>query len=307
MTTDRIGKLLTFGAAALFLTMSSSRIEAAQVLYRETYGTATTGGQEAPQLYDWAVHVGATAINESAQTGTAPASVNRTANGSKPGTAGEVIGNVNAGPVIGATPAAYGQGIPFATTANANVLFWSPEYPARSATAGINPAAYPGGLEFSWFQGNQNTTTNWKVAIHQGGQWYVSQQQFFNNTGVGSASNFALGDNDGNGGTSHGAELKKFLYTSAASAWNVLNFDGTFTLGATPGTGTGASGTVLSVGAQPGSNLTGVIDAFGLFSDIPGANNRRFDSYTIAAIPEPASVALALFSAVGLAMAARRR
>ena len=208
------------------------------------------------------------------------AAVNRTANGSKPGTA-DTIGNVNSGPVLGTTPTAYGQGIAFASTAAGPVIFWTPEYATASGTgSGIDPGVYPD-LKFSWYEGNGDTTADLRVAVKVNGQWYVTQQQFLMTAGVANAANFAFGGDDGNGGTSHGSELKSFVYTTNASAWFLLNFDGTFTLGGTPGTGTGASGTVLTMGAQPASNLSGVIDAFGLFSEIVGTGNRRFDTFTI--------------------------
>jgi hypothetical protein len=286
---------------ALFASNSSD----AAIIYRETFGTATTGGQGASQGYDWGLHTGTTAANLSADTSTNQ-SVNRSANSSKPGTA-DAIGQVNAGPVIGATPAAYGAGIPFATPAVGNVLFWTPEYPSASGTAGIDPSTLSA-LTFSWYQGNGNTDGSWRVAIHQGGQWYVSQTQFSNTASVSSAGNFAQGGDDGNGGSSHGSELKSLAYSNSASSWFQLNFDGTFTLGATPGTGTGGAGTVLSLGATPGSNLSGVIDAFGLFSDVPGAaGNRRFDTFTIDAVPEPATMLLAAIGGCALVVAGGRR
>src|SRR4051812_49617772 len=98
---------LSLLTAVAFLAISSFQPDArADILYRETFGTATTSGQGASQGYDWAIHNTGTAVNKSASTDTT-AAINRTANGSKPGTA-DTLGNINAGPVIGATPGAYG-------------------------------------------------------------------------------------------------------------------------------------------------------------------------------------------------------
>jgi fibronectin-binding autotransporter adhesin len=261
---------------------SAQQTAQADILYRETFGTATTGGQGPAQGYDWAIHTGATAVNKSASTDTVEA-INRTANASKPGTT-DAFGNINSGPVIGATPGAYAAGIAFASTAAGTVIFWTPEYPTSSGTGlGIDPTAYPS-VKFSWYQGCADTTGNWRLAVKVGGQWYVSQQSFLNTAAVSSAANFAQGGDDGNGGANHGSELKSFLYTTNASAWFLLNFDGGFTMGGTPGTGTGGDGTVLSLGAQPGANLSGTIDAFGMFSETTGGANRRFDTFMIEGI-----------------------
>ena len=268
--------ITSFGLLVVSLSCCTTR---ASILYRETFGDSNTGSQDAAQSFDWAVHAGSTAVNQSASTGTTNA-INRTANASKPGSS-DTIGNVNAGTVIGTIPAAYGQGIAFASTAAGPVIFWTPEYPTASGTgSGINPNLYST-LKFSWYEGNGDITGSWRVAVKVGGQWYVTQQQFLTTAGVANAANFALGGDDGNGGTSHGSELKSFIYSTNASTWFLLNFDGAFTLGGTPGTGTGASGTVLSLGAQPGANLSGTIDAFGMFSDVVGTANRRFDTFTI--------------------------
>lgn len=278
----------------------------ADVLYRETFGTDVTGGQGTSAGYDWDIAIGLTATDKSASIDTVSA-INRTANGSKPGSAGELLGQVNAGSVVGATPAAYGAGIPFVTQPSGNAIFWTPEYATTSGTgSGINPNSFSS-LSFSWFQGNAATDSSFRVALQIGGQWYVSQQQFLNVAAVTSAGNFARGGPDGTGDAAgHGAELKTFNYTSIASSWFQLNYDGTYSMA----THTGASGTVLTLGAQPGSNLSGNIDAFGLFSDVAGAaaGNRRFDSFQIDVVPIPEPSSIALFGLAGLsALLIKRR
>lgn len=273
-------KYVRFSVLLAIVALASITLAArATIIYRETFGTSTTGGQGSTLGYDWAIHNTATAVDKSASVDTI-AAVNRSANASKPGSS-DTIGNVNSGPIIGTTPGAYGAGIAFAATTAGPVIFWTPEYASASGTgSGIDPTVYSP-LKFSWYQGCADTTGNWRVAVKVAGQWYVSQQSFLNTAGVANAANFALGGDDGNGGTSHGSELKSFTYTTNANAWFLLNFDGTFTLGGSPGTGAGANGTVLSMGAQPASNLSGPIDAFGLFSEVVGTGNRRFDTFTI--------------------------
>jgi hypothetical protein len=261
------------------------------IIYRETYAGAVTSGQSASSAYDWALHVGATATDKSIDTTTAQ-SINNTINTCKPADAV----NVNAG----AANTVNKNGIAFATPAVGNALFWTKEYPLTSGTsAGINPSVN-GPPTFSWFQGNANTDGSWRVAVQVGGVWYVTDTAFFNTASVNgaNAANFGAGDDNGNGGTNHGAELKTFTYTTAASAWDVLNFDGTYDLT----THTGTSGTALTRGALASADLSGTIDAFGLFSDTPGATgNRRFDTFTVSdttPVPEPVAVATATFLAL---------
>ena len=266
----------------------------ADVLYRETFGTATTGGQGASSGYDWAIDIGSTALDKSASTDTT-AAINRSANASRPGSAGETIGQVNAGSVVGATPAAYGAGIPFVTQASGNAIFWTSEFASASGTGlGINPSSYSS-LSFNWYQGNGATDSSFRLALKINGQWYASQQQFFNTAAVANAAAFATG-----------AELKTFNFTSTAGSWNLLNFDGTYDLG----THTGTSGTVLGLGAAASSDLSGNIDAFGLFSDAAGTTgNRRFDSFEIDVTPIPEPSIIAIFGlAAGLgALVFKRR
>ncbi|MEP6663040.1 MAG: hypothetical protein ABJC04_05180 [Verrucomicrobiota bacterium] len=267
----------TFAGLALVALLLSCPIAQGQILYRETFGTDPLGTQGPGTNYNWAIFTGTTAADHSTDTNAFAAISIGGFGGSKPGT-NDPIGQVNAGPVIGSIPAAYGVGFAFAVNAAGNAFLWTPEYPITSGTgAGINPNAYPK-LRFKWFQGNANTDGSWRVAVRIGGVWYASQTAFLNNAPVNGGVNFFRGDDNGEGESSHGAELKSFIYTTNATAWFVLNFDGTYN--AT--TRVSASGTVLSLGAQPAANLSGNIDAFGLFSDAPGSGgNRRFDAYTI--------------------------
>ena len=275
------------------ISMAAGMTAQADVLYRETFGTDVTGAQGASSGYDWAIDIGSTALDKSASVDTV-AAINRSANASRPGSAGETIGQVNAGPVIGVAPAAYGAGIAFVTQASGNAIFWTPEYATTSFTgSGINPSSYSS-LSFNWFQGNGAVDSSFRVALKINGQWYASQQQFFNTVAVANAGAFATG-----------AELKTFNFTSTASSWNLLNFDGTYSMA----THTGTSGSVLTLGALSGSDLSGNIDAFGLFSDAAGsAGNRRFDSFEIDVVPIPEPSTIAIFGLVGLcALVVKRR
>ena len=79
---SRYSRLLILSA---FVALASSDWTArAAIIYRETFGSATTGsGQNSTAQYDWAVHTG-TGTNKSASVDTI-AAINHSANASKPG------------------------------------------------------------------------------------------------------------------------------------------------------------------------------------------------------------------------------
>jgi regulation of enolase protein 1 (concanavalin A-like superfamily) len=133
----------------------------------------------------------------------------------------------------------------------------------------VNPASFSS-LKFSWFQLNADATRGIRLAIRIGSTWYVSATV---QTGpAGTTADWATL-----------SQLKEVTFNPAAANWRLLNFNGNYTLGGTPGTGTGTSSTLgnITVGAQPGANLSGTITAFGLFSDGVGTGNSRFDSFTV--------------------------
>src|SRR4030095_9792197 len=79
------------------------------------------------------------------------------------------------------------------------------------------------------------------------------------------------------------SQLKEVTFDPAAANWRLLNFNGNYTMGGSPGTGTGTSSTLgnITVGAQPGAALSGTITAFGIFSDGVGTGNSRFDTFVV--------------------------
>jgi PEP-CTERM motif len=147
----------------------------------------------------------------------------------------------------------------------------------------FNPADHANNLKFSWWQANGNaagegtTLGGFQVAVKQGGSWYVSSQVFNN----------IVNNGAGGPGVNANAELKEFTYNPAAANWLALDFNGDYTLGATPGTGTFVASTVpLVQGAAPGSALSGAITAFGLYRNTT-INNSRYDTFVIETLGPP--------------------
>ena len=171
-------------------------------------------------------------------------------------------------------------------------------------SGGFGPPALPGGTnwiattsaftvdttantvnDMSFYSGNAFTASLEHFVVQIDGNWYATVQTFGNAAAVSSAANFAAQ-----------AQLDTFTWTTAASAWETLNY--------TPGT-TLTLGSVLS-SALPGDNIT----AFGLYADAnPAPNTIRADTFQIDAtptgVPEPGSVALVL-SGVGMLFGFRR-
>jgi hypothetical protein len=139
-------------------------------------------------------------------------------------------------------------------------LAMTPEY-------SFNPADYPTGVTFSWYQGNQTSpgVQDFKLALQVGGAWYASVTTF-SNTPVPNGAAFGTG-----------SEKKSFVYDPAATNWVTLNFNGTHNVTTHAST---ASSVPLSLGGTPAANLSGPITAFGLYRDGTGQNG-RFDSFTI--------------------------
>ncbi|PAW79760.1 MAG: hypothetical protein B9S32_00085 [Verrucomicrobia bacterium Tous-C9LFEB] len=127
----------------------------------------------------------------------------------------------------------------------------------------LDPASY-GGLQFSWYQ--QGLTDYTRVLIRVGTVWYLSVQQFVSPT----------------------LSQQTFTYTADNDSWLVL------------GTGTGSNGgtdpynaNVRTLSTVAAADLTGPINAFGLYMDTASANYLSVDTFAVTAIPEP-SAALSL-------------
>ena len=165
--------------------------------------------------------------------------------------------------------------------ANPGATNWVATTSAFTVNTGANTVN-----DMSFYSGNSFTASLEHFVVQIDGNWYATVQTFGNAAAVTSAANFAAQ-----------AQQDTFTWTTAASAWETLNY--------TPGT-TLTLGSVLS-SALPGDNIT----AFGLYSDgVGGAGaTSRVDTFEIdatpTAVPEPGSVALVL-SGVGVLMGLRR-
>ena len=162
-----------------------------------------------------------------------------------------------------------GAGLPGATS----WIAYTSAYTVNTASYSIN--------DISFYSGNNFTASLEHIVVQIDGNWYATVQTFGNAAAVTSAANFASQ-----------AQLDTFTWTTAASAWETLNY--------TPGT-TLTVGSVLT-SALPGDNIT----AFGLYSDGTGASSTmRADTFQIDTVPEPGSVVLGLFG-FGVLMGFRR-
>jgi hypothetical protein len=253
----------------------------AATIYRETFGRPNNDGGDLPTtVFGWQDFL--------ASGGANAVTANAGINGSQSGRPADVA-NVNAGANSDGTTGAYALGIHFYTTAAVGpILTYTPEYQ-------VNPADYiPGSLVFSWYQGNQNTVDTMSLAIQVGGQWYALAAGFPNITSV-SLAGFAAN-----------AQLNQVTFNPAAVNWLILNFNGSYD-GGSPGTSVDST-VPLSLGGNPGSDLSGTITAFGLY--IQGTTStRRWDTFQIDAVlvPEPSAFAFIGMGLAGLIFSRRNR
>jgi hypothetical protein len=246
------------------------------VIYRQTFGRPDTPTTDmSPGVWGWADFVSTGAWNTVANVG------NSGINGSTSGRPVDVA-NVNAGPNSDGTTGAYARGIHyFLGGIGAPVLSMTPQF-------SFDPDDYET-VKFSWYEGNADATATMRLIVQAGGQWYAGATAF--STPATSLGAFASS-----------AELKEVEYHPAAANWLALNFDGSYD----PGTDVGTDSTMaLSLGAAPGSDLSGMITAFGVYVEGPGT--RRFDTFQIdAKVPEPATLLLLGAAAAGLSLMRRR-
>jgi hypothetical protein len=257
------------------ISLLSPQVSQAQTpIYRELYAN-TSGANVAPSVDSWAGSWSAAAIDSQGTGGGAVAGYFGLS--SSTGNASGPVG-INTTPAEPATGPGFlfvsgGAGHPGATSWIATTS----AYTVNTASYSIN--------DMSFYSGNNYTASVEHFVVQIDGSWYASVQTFGNAAAVTSAANFATQ-----------AQLDTFTWTTAASAWETLNY--------TPGT-TLTIGSVLS-SALPGDNIT----AFGLYSDGTGVSSTiRADTFEIdatpIAAPEPSSVVLAL-SGLGVLMGLRR-
>src|SRR5882757_2571159 len=234
----------------------------ADVIYRETFGIPPTGvtADLSATNFNWQRF-----DNNGAQitTGGTAAGVNFSAVGRLVN-----VTNVNAGPDSDGKFNAYINGILYFAATPTPSVGLTTEY-------SFDPNDYvAGSVVFSWYEGNALAAQSFRVIVRIGGQWYASTTSYA--TAVVALGSF---------GTA--AELKTFTYNPTAANWQVLNFNGNYILGPTPGTGTTVNSSLgtVALGAAPVADLSGPITGFGVYGDNGGAGtgNRRIDTFTISA------------------------
>ena len=272
--------LIAFASVAIMLLCSSGR---ADVLYCETFGIPPTG--VSADLYatnfNWQRF---DANGAEITTGGSSAGVNFSAVGRLVN-----VTNVNAGPDSDGTFNAYTNGILYFGATPSPSLGLTTEY-------SFDPNNYvAGSIVFSWYEGNALTAQSFRVIVRIGGKWYASTTSY-------TSAAVAL--------TSFGtsSELKTFTYNPAAANWQMLNFNGDYIVGPTPGTGTtvNSSAGAMTLGAAPAADLSGTITGFGIYGDNggTGTGNRRIDTFTISGTPNgtPPPTVVAFNQAVSMAI-----
>ena len=257
----------------------SSQVSQAQTpIYRELFANITGTGtaNAAPASVSWAGSWTSTALDSQAPGGGFTSFF---------GISGSNGNSTGVGAAINTTPSEVNtnRGFLFVSGGVANPGFtnWIATTSAFTVDTTANTVN-----DMSFYSGNAYTTSSEHFVVQIDGNWYATVQTFGNATAVASAANFAAQ-----------AQQDIFTWTTAASAWEILNY--------TPGT-TLSLGSVLS-SALPGDNIT----AFGLYSDGVGGTGAttRADTFQIDAtptgVPEPSSVALVL-SGVSILMGFRR-
>jgi len=266
-------KILLVLAGATLVSIQVTQAQTA--IYRELFAN-TSGANAAPSIDSWSGSFNSNAYD----------SQNTAAGG------GAVAGYFglssstgnSSGPVgINTTPAEPATGPGFLFLSGGATKAGGTNWIATTSAYTVNTGSYSIN-DMSFYSGNAYTASLEHFAVQIDGNWYATVQTFGNAAAVTSAANFASQ-----------AQLDTFTWTTAASAWETLNY--------TPGT-------ILSIGSiltspLPGDNIT----AFGLYSDGVGVTaTTRADTFEIDAtpIPEPSSLALAALSGFGMLMGFRR-
>jgi len=159
-------------------------------------------------------------------------------------------------------------------------LAWTEEIGPLSVNSGNITSVW-------WKQGHATNAPGTRVALKVGGAWYASQVAPTQSVSVATGGNF-----------SNQASLVTLPF--AGASWFKLNFNGTY-----PSTSSSAG---LSIGAS--TNLpSGTVQAIGLYIHElanPGVT-RRFDTFTVQAIPEPGALSTVALGLGALGALARRR
>jgi len=168
----------------------------------------------------------------------------------------------------------------FAQDPESRSIFWTEQIAA-------NPVDIADIVSVTWMQGNQNAPAGFgdqlRVALRVNDSWYVS----------------ALADPQtqhvwGDGEFASNAQLITFSF--AGAGWETLNFNGSFS----------GNGTVMERGSSATLPGTGSVQAVGLFFDEVN-ETRRFDTFTVVAIPEPSTFLLFGLAGAGAILGAGRR
>ncbi len=156
--------------------------------------------------------------------------------------------------------------------------------PAMAFTTVPGPINIANLTSIGWTSQADNSDGVFRVAIKLGGVWY--------------ASSTTLTD---------GAPEIPAVYTPLS--YNPASFATASNWLAIQNTTVGNSGT-LSLGAAPGSDLSGNVTAFGLYlvagSAQEAGDHIRFDNFEINAVPEPSTALLGLFASLGFISRRRR-
>ena len=262
--------LVTVFVGATLLSMQVTQAQTA--IYRELFAQLTTANV-APSVDSWVGSWSGAAIDS--QAGGSGATLGFFGISSSAGNSTAV------GPAINTTPAEVNTNRGFLFTSGGAGLPGTTNWIAYTTAYTVDANAYSVN-DMSFYSGNVSTASLEHFVVQIGGSWYATVQTFGNALTVGTAGAFAAS-----------AQKDTFTWTTAASAWETLNY--------TPGI-------TLSVGSVLGSDLPGGnITGFGLYSDGPGGGTMRADTFQIdaTAVPEPSSVALVLFGA-GVLMSLRR-
>ena len=247
--------------------LAASTAHAQTVIYRETFGRSSPAPDTLPDQevgtgnvlgdqFDWPTFRNdATGFAVRNPPPTTPA-----ASAATPPWAPIDMANVNAGTNADGTTDAYARGLYFMSQNDGSPkLAWTSEF-------SFNPANYSS-LSFNWWQGNNDPTAAFQLAIRIGGAWFVNNTQFVNNPDY----------PDGIGMFNGNAQQMTLVFNKAAAEWSSLDFDGTWDAATNMGTD---STLPLAVGAPAAADLSGAIDGFGLLSVIH-VDIRRFDTFEI--------------------------